>query len=192
MTPPFLLSLSGAPIGRKVEQRFGLIGLARLLKLVELVIARADPSAKRVTAVVAWGDFATALQCKQSEATDFLTYCDQARVIDQGRDGERLRLTFVGELAAFMAEPLPPEPCLLLETEQQWAYWFANDLNCPPYLRNDPATRALFRRWCAVNVTVREVELAAVRAVEAKTAPHPAILHDHIRAIRQEKISAAG
>lgn len=189
---PSLLSVSGTVVGRKVEQRFGLLGLARLLKLTELVASRADPAGRRIAAVVAWGDFAAALQCAQAEANEFLTYCDHARVIDQGRDGERLRLTLVGELAEFMAEPVPPEPPRLFESEQQWADWFAEDLNCPPYLRNDPATRRLFRRWCAVNVTVAEVEAAAIRATSAGTAPHPAALQDHIRALREEKIKAAG
>lgn len=188
----FPLSLSGAVIGRKVEQRFGLLGLARLLKLAELVAARADREAKRISAVVAWGDFMAALQCSQDEAVEFLTYCDHARVIDQGRDGERLELTLVGEMAAFMAPPPPPAPVVVFETERQWAEWFAADLNCPPYVRNDPVTRALFRRWCAVNVTVAEVEAAALRAVNAGGAPTPATLQDHIRAIRQEKINAAG
>lgn len=189
----FPLSLSSTVIGRKIEQRFGLIGIARLLKLAELVVSRADPQSKQFVGVIAWGDFNAALQFSQQESLDFLAFCDHARVVDRGRDGERLRLTLVGELATLLADqPVSIEPCTLFRSEQQWADWFASDLNCPPYLRNDPATRRLFRHWCASNVTVDEIEAAAVRATNAGEAPHPAVLHDQIKAMRLEKIRAAG
>lgn len=190
----FPLSLSAAVVGRKVEQRFGLIGMARLLKLAELVISRSDPGAKRLCAVIAWGDLAAALQCSPEEATEFLAYCDHARVIDQGQENGRLRLSLVGELLALLGAPGQSSPApsrVLFDTDSQWAEWFASDLNCPPYLRNDPATRRLFRHWCASNVTVDEVEQAAILAVREGQAPHPAVLHDHIKANRQEKIRAA-
>lgn len=189
------LAFTRSVIGCKLEQRFGLLGLARLLKLAELVVARAEPGAKRPRAVVAWGDFKAALQfTSQEAATEFLNYCDHARVLDQGVEGDRLRLTLAGELVELIAPPAPPSPVAarqLFQSEQEWAEWFSTDLNCPPYLRNDPATRRLFRHWCASNVTVDEVEAAAIRATSAREAPHPATLHDYIKAMRLEKIRAA-
>ncbi|HGM4965484.1 TPA: hypothetical protein ACKP0L_003813 [Pseudomonas putida] len=189
-----MLQLAQAVVGRKVEQRFGLLGLGRLIKLVELVTGRAEAGGKRITAVVAWGDLLGALQCDQPAAQEFLAYCDHARVLDQGGDAGRLRLTLAGELAALLASPagIKPRPVrTLLDTDEQWAEWFAADLNCPPYLRDDPETRRIFRHWCASNVTVDEVEAAAIRATNAREAPHPLALHQHLKAMRQEKIRAA-
>lgn len=186
---------SSLVISKKLEQRFGLIGLARLLKLVELVSERL-PAEGPLTVVVAWGDFLAELSCNQEQATEFLAYCDHARVLDQASEDGRLRLTLVGELASRLRSPVPdPEPQasgrLLFDTDKQWAAWFKDDLNCPPYLANDPQTRQLFRRWCANNVTVDEIEAATARAIAAGEAPLPLLLHDHMKVIRQAKIDRA-
>lgn len=190
----FPVGLSDMVIGRKVEQRFGLLGLARLLKLVELVVERADGSFTAPSAVVAWGDFLSALHCNQEDAGEFLSYCDHARVLDRGNEDGRLRLTLVGELVTRLvppdAPPLAAGARQLFESDKQWAEWFKADLNCPPYLVNEPATRQLFRRWCANNVTTDEVEAATERAIKAGEAPRPAILHDHLKALRGDKIRA--
>lgn len=186
---------SSLVISKKLEQRFGLIGLARLLKLVELVTERL-PAEGPPSVVLAWGDFLTELSCNQEQAVEFLAYCDHARVLDQATDDGRLRLTLVGELASRLRPAVPdPQPQasgrLLFDTDKQWAEWFKSDLNCPPYLANDPLIRQLFRRWCATNVTVDEIEAATERALAAGHAPQPAVLHDHLKAIRQTKIERA-
>jgi hypothetical protein len=186
---------SSLVISKKLEQRFGLIGMARLLKLVELVDERL-PAEGPLTVVLAWGDFLTELSCNQEQATEFLAYCDHARVLDQATEDGRLRLTLVGELALRLRPAVPtPQPQasgrLLFDTDKQWAAWFKDDLNCPPYLANDPLTRQLFRRWCATNVTVDEVEAATERALAAGEAPLPLVLHDHLKVIRQAKIDRA-
>lgn len=190
----FPVGLSEMVIGRKIEQRFGLLGIGRLLKLVELVMGRADGSTKAPTAVLAWGDFLAALHCNQEDAGEFLSYCDHARVLDRGDEDGRLRLTLVGELVARLVPPDAPVQALgerlLFSTDKQWVEWFKSDLNCPPYLLNDSATRQLFRRWCVTNVTVDEVEAATERAIKAGEAPHPAVLHDHLKALRLDKLRA--
>lgn len=190
----FPVGLSEMVIGRKVEQRFGLLGLGRLLKLIELVTERADKTISTPTALVAWGDFLSALHCDQEAAADFLAYCDHARVIDRGDEDGRLRLTLVGELVAKLVPADAPAVIAgsrqLFVTEKQWVEWFKADLNCPPYLVNDSSTRQLFRRWIATNVTTDEVEAATVRAIKAGEAPHPAVLHDLLKALRVEKLRA--
>lgn len=188
-----VLGFSSLVVSQKVEQRFGLVGIARLLRLVELVAERSDPEAKSLSVVVAWGDFLSALQCNQEVAGEFLTYCEHARVLDRGSEDGRLRLVLVGELAAILRPVEPAAPAKgrqLFDTDRQWIEWFKGDLNCPPYLLNDPLTRQLFRRWCATNVTVDEVEAAIERAIAVSEAPQPAILHDHLKALRQEKLRA--
>lgn len=186
---------SSLVISRKLEQRFGLIGMARLLKLVELVTERL-PAEGPPSVVLAWGDFLTELSCNQEQAVEFLAYCDHARVLDQATEDGRLRLTLVGELASRLRPAVPtPLPQAsgrqLFDTDKQWAVWFKDELSCPPYLANDPLTRQLFRRWCATNVTVDEIEAATERALQASEAPHPAVLHEHLKAIRQTKIERA-
>ena len=192
--PIFPVGLSAMVIGRKVEQRFGLIGLGRLLKLVELVTERANPAGALLTAVVAWGDFLAALDCDQETAGDFLSYCDHARVLDWSTEDGRLRLTLVGELWARLVPAEVPVQAMgdrqLFTTAKQWVEWFKVDLNCPPYLLNDTATRQLFRRWCVNNITTDEVEAATARAIKAGEAPHPAVLYDHLKALRGEKLRA--
>lgn len=192
----FPVGLSDMVIGRKVEQRFGLLGLARLLKLVELVVERVDRSAAApgLSAVVAWGDFLAALHCNQEDAGEFLNYCGHAGVLNRGNEEGRLRLTLVGELVGRLVPADPPPIAAgarqLFDTDKQWAEWFKAELNCPPYLINDAATRQLFRRWVATNVTTDEVEAATARAIKASEAPHPAVLHDHLKALRVDKLRA--
>jgi hypothetical protein len=189
-----LIGISNWVISKKLEQRFGTLGIGQLVKLVELVATRAEASRKGPTMVIAWGDFLAALGCNVETATEFLTYCEQARAIDRGNDEGRLRITFVGELALLLAEPqaLPVQAPgrILFESDVQWADWFKADLNCPPYLANDPYTRQLFRRWCVSNVTLDEIEEATKRAIERGEAPQPAVLNDYLKALRQEKLSA--
>jgi len=187
--------LSGLVIAKKLEQRFGLLGFARMVKLVELVAELSAPDAAP-SAVVAWGDFILALGCNQEAAGEFLTYCEHARVLDRGDEEGRLRLTLLGELAGLLAPPaaaLPAGPVgpVLFTTDKQWSRWFIDEWNCPAYLANDPVTRALYRRWCATNVTVDEVEAASELALKASEAPMPAILHDHLKTVRETKIKRA-
>ena len=192
--PIFPVGLSDMVIGRKIEQRFGLLGLGRLLKLVELVTERADKASISLTAVVAWGDFLAALHCDQDTAVEFLSYCDHARVLDRSAEDGRLRLTLVGELVARLVPAEAPAQAVgdrqLFTTAKQWVDWFKVDLNCPPYLLNDTATRQLFRRWCVNNITTDEVEAATARAIKAGEAPHPAVLYAHLKALRGEKLRA--
>lgn len=180
---------------RKVDQRFGMLGAARLIRLIELVLEQVADSDQPLTAVMAWGDFMTAMSCNSEQAAEFLAYCDHARAIDRADVDGRLSLTLVGELAArFRPADSGPRPVpgrVLFETDKQWAEWFKGELNCPPYLANDPSCRRIFRRWCATNVTVDEMEAAIERAMKAGEAPSPAVLHDHLRAYRQAKIERA-
>ncbi len=193
--PGFSVSagLSGLVIVRKVEQRFGLLGFARLLKLVELV-ADAVTVPAPASAVVAWGDALQALGCGQDDGVEFLTYCEAAQVLERSAGDGRLRLTLRGELAAMLmdapAQSEPVAPALFVR-EQQWVDWFLSDMNCPPYLANDASSRQLFRRWVATNVTVEEANAAMQLAIEAREAPSPAVLHEHLMAVRKAKIERA-
>lgn len=191
---PSPVGMSDWVISKKIEQRFGLIGIARLVKLLELVVERSDKSAKAPTALVAWGDFMAALHCDTSAAADFLAYCEQARVLDRATEDGRLRVTLIGELANRAAPPVDqavaPAGREIFTKPEQWAEWFASDLNCPPYLAKDPYTTKIFARWCVTNVALDEVEAAVERAIQKGEAPQPAALHDYLKALRLERLSA--
>lgn len=184
--------LSSLVIARKVEQRFGLPGFARLLKLVELV---ADASTKPASdaALLDWGDVLQALG-SQDAAAEFLSYCETAGVLERA-GGDRLRLALRGELACLLApvaeQQAPAASPVLFTREQEWVDWFLADMNCPPYLANDASSRQLFRRWIATNVTVEEADAAMRLAIEAREAPAPVVLHEHLQAVRRAKIERA-
>lgn len=186
--------LSELVIVRKVEQRFGFPGYARLVKLLEL-IGGAGPVVDGEPVVMPWADVLEIWQLADMRSREFLKYCEEANALRVTRDDGLFQVTLCGELAALMASaPMVPAVSagpVLFETEDQWAAWFAADLNCPPYLANDACTRQLFRRWCATNVTVAEVEAAVELAIKAKEEPLPAALHDHLKTVRNTKIERA-
>jgi len=185
--------LSALVITRKVEQRFGLLGFARLIKLVELVADAATVPAP-AAAIVAWPDLLEALGADHGTAGEFLAYCSAAGVLERTTSDDRERLTLCGELAALLADrPIQADPAspVLFTEEQQWSDWFLAEFNCPPYLASEPDSRQLFRRWIATNVTTEEAEAALQLAIEAREAPTPSVLHDHLRAVRAAKIERA-
>lgn len=188
-----LAGLSGLVVVRKLEQRFGMVGFGRLVKFLELV-GEADPVADGGPVVVAWADALESLQAGDSVVWEFLTYCEKAGVLRVMREEGRLQVMLCGELCALMASTpvvsAMPGP-VLFESDEQWADWFAADLNCPPHLASDVQTRRLFLRWCATNVTVAEVEAAIELAVGDKRAPLPAVLHEYLKTVRNNKIERA-
>ena len=189
-----LSGLSDLVVVRKVEQRFGFAGYARLIKLLEL-ISSMRPAVDESPVGIAWADVLEALQADDLRAREFLAYCEDARALRVTRPEGTFEVELCGELVALMASA----PAVLssvsgrvpFESEKEWVDWFAADLNCPPYLANDACTRQLFRRWCAVNVTVAEIEAAVELAIGAKEAPHPAALNEHLKTVRKKKLELA-
>ena len=176
---------SGLPIVLKVEQRFGLAGYARLIKLLELFAASPLRDAGVIELPVSdWGD---ALQAGPHDVTTFLAYLAKADwlTVEQSEEpGAPLRVT----LTTF-AEFLPPLE--LPKIADQWRRWFEFELSMPPLLGKDPYTQDLFRRWCATNVTIEEMELAIELARNANTAASPPALHEFLKTVRNTKIERA-
>jgi hypothetical protein len=180
-------------IVRKLEQRFGVVGFGRLIKVLELV-GEVSLSVADEPCVIAWADVLEGLQADDMKAWEFLTYCEKAGALCVTRDEGRLQVTLCGELAALMANApaalVMPGP-VLFESDEQWAEWFTADLNCPPHLASDAQTRRLYLRWCATNVTVAEIEAAIELAVGDGRAPLPAVLHEYLKTVRNNKIERA-
>ena len=156
-------NFSALPVVLKVEQRFGMAGFARLIKLLELFAS----SPSRNTGVVALpvSDWLDALQVDPQDLGFLLDYLAKAEwlTLEQGEEpGSPLRIT-LADFTMFL----------------------------PPLLGKDPYTQDLFRRWCASNVTIEEMELAIELARKASTAPSPPALHDFLKTVRNTKIERA-
>jgi len=185
--PTFSLSgdFSALPIVLKVEQRFGLPGYARLIKLLELFAS--SPSRDAGVIELPVSDWVDALQAGPQDVNALLAYLAKADwlTLDQGEEpGAPLRVT-LADYATFLP------PLELPKIADQWRRWFEFELSMPPLLGKDPYTQDLFRRWCATNVTIEEMELAIELARNANTAPSPPALHEFLKTVRNTKIERA-
>ena len=127
------------------------------------------------------------MQAGPHDLNTFLVYLAKAAwlTMEQAEEpGAPLRVT----LTTF-AEFLPPLE--LPKIADQWRQWFEAELSMPPLLGKDPYTQDLFRRWCATNVTIAEMEQAIDLARNANTGPSPAALHEFLKTVRNTKIERA-
>lgn len=183
--PPHFSTL---PIVLKVEQRFGLTGYARLIKLLELFAA--SPSHSAGVIELSANDWRDGLQAGPLELSLFLDYLAQDGWLSQTQPdepGALLRVT-LADPGAFLPAQAEPE---LLKTADQWCAWFDVELGMPALTSNDPYVTQLFRRWVATNVTTVEVEAAIELARRANVGPSPAALHDFLKTVRNTKIERA-
>lgn len=178
-------NFSTLPIVLKVEQRFGLAGFARLVKLLELFAA--SPSRDAGVIELPVSDWVDALQAGPHDVAVLLDYLSKDGWLSQEQadePGAPLRIT----LSRF-EDFLPPLE--LPKVADQWRRWFEIELSMPPLLGKDPYTQDLFRRWCATNVTIEEMESAIELARMANTAASPTALHDYLKTVRNTKIERA-
>ena len=179
---------SAQPVARKVEQRFGLAGFARMVKILELLACSATARAGVITMPVS--DWLDALQCGTHELDEFLRYLTKAGWLatEQGEDpGAPLAVT-VTNAATYL--PAAADPQLFTEAAQ-WRAWCSAELAFPAWLLDDAATQRLFRLWCAVNVTTDELQQAVDAAIATKGDLSPATIHDQLNAIRRARLAKA-
>lgn len=179
---------STLPIVHKVEQRFGLSGYARLVKLLELFAA--SPSREAGVIELSNSDWRDALQAGPLELSLFLDYLAQDGWLSQEQAAEpgaplRITLAYPGPFLPTLAEPE------LFKCADQWRAWFTEQLNMPALTAKDPYVTQLFRRWVANNVTTQEIEAAIELARRANVGPSPAALHDFMKTVRNTKIEQA-
>lgn len=177
---------SARPEVRKVEQKFGLAGMARMVKLLELL----EQSPARDVGVVelALSDWQEALQQGSTLLMPFLVYLAQAGWLSfeqlESSGTSPLRVTITNHRQYLFASPLYVDPA-------QWQGWFAAELSTPEAVTGAAETLILFKRWCATNVTTTEVEAAIELAIQARQAPTPGVLHEHLKTVRKLKIEQA-
>jgi hypothetical protein len=178
---------SAQPVARKVEQRFGLAGFARVVKILELLACSTD-AASGVVSMPA-SDWLDVLQCGRLELDEFLRFLEKAGWLTVGGDepGAPLAVT-VTNAAAFLPDATDPQ---LFTRADQWRAWCSVELAAPQWLLDDAATQRLFRIWCAVNVTTAEMLDAVKAAIDAKGDVGPATLHEQLNIIRRARLERA-
>jgi len=179
---------SALPVVLKVEQKFGIAGYARMIKLLELLAV----SPVRHTGVIelSESDWQEALQLGPALLSPFLSYLSRAdwlSVEQSVEQGSLLRVTVIDFFPFLPAADAPG----LFTTPEQWCAWCAHELGMPPAVGTDPQSTRMFRRWCATNVTVVEVEAAIELAVRASEPPVLVNLHKHLKTVRTTKIEQA-
>lgn len=178
-------NFSALPIVLKIEQRFGAAGFARLIKLLELFAA----SPARVAGLIELpaSDWRDALQAGPLELGVFLSYLasDGFLAQEQGPEpGSPLRVT-LAEFSAFLP------PLQLPRVANEWRQWFAAELGMSEDHGKDPYNQSLFRRWCAKNVTIEEMNAAIELAIKDGTGLTPANLHTLLMTVRKDKLEVA-
>lgn len=183
------LSLPGGfstlPIVLKVEQRFGLAGYARLIKILEQFAA--SPTRSVGVVELAGSDWREALQVGPLELSVFLTYlaADGFLSLDQPPEpNSPLRVT-LADFNAFLP------PLQLPRVANEWRLWFAAEAGMPEDQGKDPYIQSLFRRWCATNVTIDEMKAAIELASQEGADMSPATLHTYLMTVRKDKLEVA-
>ena len=180
--------LSAQPLMRKVEQRFGLAGYARLVKLLELLAA--SPFRDSCLIEMPASDWFEALRCGREEFDAFLAYLAAANWLTIEQDAEtgaplRVTLLLADSLLPTADDPqLYTKPC-------QWAAWCVAELGMPQSLTTDPYNQQLYRRWCASNVTILEMQAAVQNAVSRQNSLSPQVLHEELQVIRRQRLDKA-
>jgi hypothetical protein len=178
-------SFSSQPIALKIEQRFGLPGFARLLKLLEQLAE--SPSPESGVIELPASDWREVLQVGQLELHVFLSYLasDGFLALEQDPEpGSPLRVTL-----AAPNDFLPP--LQLPKVANQWRQWLTSHQGLSELQGKDPYNQSLFRRWCATNVTIDEMNAAIELANKAGTALEPASLHAFLTTVRKDKLEVA-
>ena len=180
--------LSAQATVRKVEQRFGLQGFARLVKILELLAA--SPYRDACVIELPPSDWLEALQIGRSDLDAFLAYLAAANwlTLDTSEEqGAPLRVTLL-QVGALLPTAVDPQ---LFDMACQSAAWCIAELGPPPELTKDPYNQQLFRRWCASNVTVLEAHDAVQAAIAKQNSLSPSALHDELQVIRRKRLEKA-
>lgn len=178
-------NFSALPIVLKVEQRFGVAGFARLIKLLELLPSSPDHALGIIELPAS--DWQSALQVGSHDLTAFLAYLatDGFLSVEQSQEsGAPLRVTLAGPCDFLPAAQLP-------KVANEWCQWLAVELSMPAHHGKDPYNQSLFRHWCATNVTIDEMNAAIELAIKAGAGLTPSNLHTFLKTVRKEKLDVA-
>lgn len=186
-----LLSLpsnfSASPVAGRVEKRFGLAGFARLIKLLEL-LGSSDHAIGGVVPLPK-SDWLDALQASTDELHELLNFLSKNGWLSYSEGDEPGAPLVIHFQHA--DDFLPSAEPILFTGADQWVFWLETELNMRREVTSDPASQALFRRWCASNVTVTEMLQACDEAAPTNPQLSPTVLHTQLQAVRRARLEKA-
>jgi len=169
---------------RRVTQRLGLLGFARLVKIIEECTDNGMVS-------LSWSDWLGLLECNREQFDELLAVLSKVgafRASQAEGISAPLMLTMGQSLQFLLAKP---DPATVIHTRpEQWESWIKTELCSPAWLVKDETTQTLFRHWCASNVSLAEVTSALELAALAKDLS-PVGIHEQIKTARASRLVQA-
>lgn len=169
---------------RRVTGRLGLVGFARLVRIIEECTDNGMVS-------LSWSDWLGLLECNREQFDELLATLEKFgafRASQAEGISAPLMLTMGQPLQFLLAKP---DPATVIHTRpEQWEAWISTELCNPPWLVKDEATQALFRHWCASNVSLAEVASALELAALANDLS-PVGIHEQIKNARVSRLVQA-
>lgn len=189
MTPVIPCGALACDASAAVEQHFALVGFARYVKALALIAGAGD--AGRVS--LSWEAWAASLAAQPEVVSEFFNYCQEQGVFTVDDDGEQVALGCPSLVQVASDDPATPavESPLLFTHSDQWVAWFIEEIAYPTKIANRADNVRMFRRWCASNVTVHEMNTAVQLTIKAGTGLGTSALHGHLQALRAQRIKEA-
>lgn len=189
MTPVIPCGALASDASATVEQHFALVGFARYVKALALIANAGD--AGRVS--LSWEAWGASLAAQPEALSEFFNYCQEQGVFTVDDDGEQVTLGCPSLLQVSSREPVTTavESPQLFAHPDEWVTWFIEEMAYPPKIANRADNVRMFRRWCASNVTVHEMNTAVQLTIKAGTGLGTSALHGHLQALRAQRIKEA-
>jgi hypothetical protein len=176
--------LSDHPTVKAVTKRLGLVGYARLIKIIEECTDAGQVA-------MSWSDWLSTLDCTRDQFDDLLAVFAKLgafRASQAEGVSAPLMLTMGQPLQFLLAKP---DSATVIHTRaEQWESWIKTELCSPSWLVKDESTQALFRHWCASNVSIAEVTSALELAALANDLS-PVGIHEKIKTARASRLVQA-
>lgn len=167
-----------------VIKQLGMAGFGRLMRIVEECTDNGQVA-------LSWSDWLSTLECTRDQFDELLSTLVKLEAFTATQDegvSAPLMLTMGQRLRFVLKKPDPATVVFL--SAAQWSEWLAVELAAPAWLIKDPASQELFRRWCASNVTLAEIQQAAERGALVHDVS-PVGLHEQWKKIRAERVALA-
>lgn len=189
MTPVIPCASLACDAATAIEQHFSLVGFARYVKVLSLVASAGDGGG----VTLSWEAWAASLAAQPEALSEFFNYCQEQGVFTVEDDGEQVALGCPSLLQEVSSEPAKPSVAtpLLFTHPDEWVSWFIEEMAYPPKIANRADNVRMFRRWCASNVTVDEMNTAVQLTIKAGTGLGTPALHGHLQALRAQRIKEA-
>lgn len=169
---------------QSVIKMLGMGGFGRLIRVLEDCTDNGQLA-------LSWSDWLSMLECNRDQFDAWLSTVVElgAFTVSQGEGmSAPLMLTLGQPLRFLLAHPDPAS--VVFTTAAQWSDWMTLELAAPARVVTDPASQELFRRWCASNVSLAEIQQAAERAALAHDVS-PVGLHEQWKTVRTERVALA-